>query len=86
MQTDKRKEKKLGKNCLYWSFISVSLVELYTHLVPGDALFLHSNATATSKIITNNMTMAIFTVWQLNFYNTNIDDMTFGDTIRSYTE
>ena len=32
------------------------------------------------------MTMAIFTVWQLNFYNTKIDDMTFGNTIWSYTK
>ena len=41
---------------------------------------------ATSKIIKNNMTMAIFTVWQLSFYNTNIDDMTFDDEIWSYAK
>ena len=36
---------------------------------------------ATSKIIKNNMTMAIFTVWQRSFYNTNTDDTTFYDEI-----
>ena len=28
-------------------------------------------------------TMAIFTVWQLNLYNTNTNDTTFGDTMWS---
>jgi len=41
---------------------------------------------ATSKIIKNNMTMAIFTVWQRSFYNTNTDDTTFYDEIWSYSE
>ena len=36
---------------------------------------------ATSKIIKNNMTMAIFTVWQLSFYNTITDDTSFYDEI-----
>ena len=37
------------------------------------------------RIIDNNMTMAIFTVFQLNFDNKNTDDTTVEHTISSYT-
>ena len=40
MQTDKRKERKLDKNCLYYPSFRNIVVELYTLLVLGDAFFL----------------------------------------------
>ena len=45
------KEINFDKNFLYLSPNSNLVVELYTHLVPGDAFFLSIESTATNKII-----------------------------------
>ena len=68
------------------SFISKSRVELYTHLVPGEAFFLQSNATATSKIIRIIHYTMVFASNPFGLYNTNADGKTFDDEVWSYAE
>jgi len=70
------------------SFISKSLVELYTLLGLGDAFFLLKESKSKKATQQNNKNKIrktmVFTFDPFGLYNTNADDKTLEHTIRLY--
>ena len=70
------KKRKTDKNCLQWSFISKSLVELYTHLVPGDAFFFDRTLQQQIKQKKLIHYIMVFVSGPFGLYNTNAGNNT----------